>query len=113
MRPVFTRLHALTLTPGTTVLDLTRALLDADSFPDRRRLSEGAVYTAACRRYLLDVGRDWRTETVTAATSTWATSAHRPRLTDTGWRCSCGESGTATHPAAAHAAHRSGALTTS
>lgn len=109
MRPAFYRLHALTLTRTTSVEDLADALRAADAVPDRHRLSEGAVYTAACRRYLLDTGTDWKAQQVTETTTTWGQSAHRGRYTDTGWRCSCGEAGATPEPEAAHEAHRAAA----
>lgn len=110
MRPVFSRLHAATLARATSIGDLATLLAEADAFPDRHRLSEGAVYTSACRRYLLETGRQWREETITTASTTWTSSDHRPRLnTDTGeWRCSCGARGTDTDPAKAHNSHVTG-----
>lgn len=106
MRAAFTRLHSATMNAATTADDLTARLEDADAVTERHRLSEGAVYAAACRRYLLLTGRQWRGETVTATTSTWGgQSAHRSRLTDTGWRCSCGAAGTSVDPETAHAEH--------
>lgn len=114
MRPVFSRLHAATLARATTTADLAALLAEADAFPERHRLSEGAVYTSACRRYLLETGRQWREETVTTASTTWTSSDHRPRLnTDTGeWRCSCGVRGHADDPAKGHAEHRAGVTLT-
>lgn len=106
MRPVFSRLHAATLAPATRVEALTVLLLEADAFADRRRLSEGAVYVAACRRYRLLTGTDWRASLTTASTSTWGgQSEHRARLGAGTWECSCGASGSDWDAAEAHAAH--------
>lgn len=95
MRPPFYRLHAATLDPATTPERLADLLRACDDVQDRHRLSEGAVYASACRRYLLDTGRDWRAETVTADTTTWGASDHRYRersRSDGSYdaRCSCG-----------------------
>lgn len=95
MRPAFYTLHAVTLDRHATPDDLTRALRAAEAVTDRHRLSEGAVYATACRRYLLDTGTPWTRAGDTGATATaWATSDHRYRLTDQDGtllaRCSCG-----------------------
>lgn len=104
MRPEFLRLHAATLTPATTPAQLAAALTAADGVQDRHRLSEGAVYATACRRYLLDTGTSWKAPAPESAV--WGgESAHRSRLTDTAWRCSCGAKGTSPDPGMAHAAH--------
>lgn len=120
MRPRFYALHSVTLDPATTVEDLASALMAADGVQDRHRLAEGAVYAAACRRYLMMTGRDWRSEGVTAATTAWGgESAHRVKIRHAAiagvglmlrWRCSCGEEGLvgmADHDGAtaAHEAH--------
>lgn len=117
MRPEFNHLHAVTLDRTATTEDLTAALRAADAFADRRRLSEGAVYTSACRRYLLTTGTDWK-ETQQAATATaWGgQSDHRSRIDGTpaygyGWRCSCGVQSETLYPTNdaatdGHAAHR-------
>ena len=105
MRAAFYRLHAATLNPATTPDVLAQRLRDADAVTERHRLAEGAVYASACRRYLLDTGRSWKGEQVTADATTWGESSHRSRLTPTGWRCSCGAAGTSPDPAAAHAEH--------
>lgn len=92
---------------GDLATDDTAALLrTADAMPDRRRLSEGAVYTSALRRWTMLTDTDWKGAQHSAADTTWAESDHRPRLTDTGWACSCGDHGTSTDPATAHALHR-------
>jgi hypothetical protein len=111
MRPPFYRLHALTLNPATTMDDLAAALQACEAVQERHRLSEGAVYASAQRRWLLETGADWRTSD--AAAAAWGgQSDHRPRLTDTTWACSCGARGDAPDPAAAHTAHREAASST-
>jgi hypothetical protein len=104
MRPAFYRLHALTLNPGTSADDLAAAIQACEAVQERHRLAEGAVYAAACRRWLLDTGARWHE--ADEATAVWGSeSDHRARLSDDEWRCSCGERGTAADPAAAHAEH--------
>lgn len=104
MRREFLALHVATLTPATTPTQLAAALTAADGVQERHRLSEGAVYATACRRYLLDTGTSWKAPAPEAAA--WgAESAHRSRLTPSAWRCSCGAQGTAADPGLAHAAH--------
>lgn len=111
MRPAFNTLHATTLDRWTTPDQLTQALRAADAVPDRHRLSEGAVYTAACRRYLMLTGEDWKATQQPEAATTWTTSDHRPRTRWAGqgwqWLCSCGAKGTGMHHSepAALAAH--------
>lgn len=119
MRPTFYRLHAATLTLGTTAETLTGLLTEADAFPERRRLAEGAVYTAACRRYLLLTGTDWKASQQAATDGAWGgQSDHRLRLSvavEGHWDCSCGYGGTARYPSEAeraHAAHREAACLT-
>lgn len=96
MRAEFYALHAATLDPATTMAELTELLAAADAVAERHRLSEGAVYMSACRRYLLETNRSWRAEGVTEATTTWGgESAHRYRersRPDGSYdaRCSCG-----------------------
>lgn len=104
MRPPFVRLHVATLDPATRPGELAAALAACDAVTDRHRLAEGAVYASGCRRYLLDTGSSWKQADDGAAT--WGgESDHRPRITETTWRCSCGSSGSAVDPAAAHAEH--------
>jgi hypothetical protein len=66
MRPVFARLHTAALSPATSTERLTAAIEAADAFPERRRLSEGAVYVAALRRYQLLTGHEYQRAAVTA-----------------------------------------------
>jgi len=108
MRPPFYRLHALTLNPRTSQDDLAAAIQACEAFPDRHRLAEGAVFAAACRRWLLDTGARWHE--ADEATAIWGSeSDHRGRIAGTSWRCSCGASGASEDPAAAHAAHHAAA----
>lgn len=95
MRPVFYDLHAATLTRSTTVAQLRDLLTRADGFPERRRLSEGAVYATALRRWLMLTGGEWKATQVTAGDETWGQSDHSYRLRsrpDGSYdaRCSCG-----------------------
>lgn len=95
MRPAFYTLHAVTLDPHAHPSDLAAALRGAEAVTDRHRLSEGAVYATACRRYLLDTGTSWSRDGDTDTTATtWTASNHRYRLdTRDGAlvaRCSCG-----------------------
>lgn len=108
MRPAFYDLHSATLDPATTPEQLAARLRAADAVPERHRLSEGAVYSTACRRYLLDTGTDWKAQAPDAAV--WTSSDHRYRERDGQGQCSCGErvsltdtDGTTWH--AAHTAH--------
>lgn len=66
MRPVFYRLHSTTLSPAATLEQLRSAIEAADAFPERRRLSEGAVYTAALRRWEHMTGEPYTRATVVA-----------------------------------------------
>lgn len=66
MRAVFSRLHAATLNRSTTLEQLTAAIEAADAFPERRRLSEGAVYTSALRRYEMLAGTPYTRPAVVA-----------------------------------------------
>ena len=107
MRPAFYTLHAATLDRHTTADQLAAALRAADAVPDRHRLSEGAVYTAACRRYLMLTGDDWKATQLSDTATTWGgQSDHRLRVrrvegtlgpdTTVGgwtWACSCGTDG--------------------
>ncbi|MCY4726679.1 hypothetical protein NYO98_10355 [Nocardioides sp. STR2] len=104
MRPPFVRLHAATLDPATRPDELAARLRDAEAVTGRHRLAEGAVYASGCRRYLLDTGDAW-TRAGDAAPSWGGESDHRSRIAGDAWRCSCGDSGTAADPVAAHAAH--------
>lgn len=96
MRPPFYRLHALTLNPATSMDDLAAALQATEAVTDRHRLSEGAVYASACRRWLLETGSDWRTTNQPDGAATWGgQSDHAYRLNsrpDGSFRarCSCG-----------------------
>jgi hypothetical protein len=57
MRPAFDRLRAVTLDPASTLPDLTAALADCHAEVTARwRHTEGDVYAAAQRRYLLMTG---------------------------------------------------------
>ena len=110
MRPAFYRLHAVTLAVRSTPADLAAALRDAEAVADRHRLSEGAVYASACRRYLLDTGTPWTRAGDTGDTATaWGTSDHRYRLTARDgilWaRCSCGDRQAVDTPDAGDAWH--------
>lgn len=109
MRPEFNRLHAATLDRATTT-DQLRVLLDAaDAFPERRRLSEGAVYVSAQRRWTLLTGTDWKGSHQQPADSAWGgQSSHRFRSSvgELGeWDCSCGYGGSARCPSEAERAH--------
>lgn len=95
MRPAFYDLHAATLARGTTPDQLATALRAADAVTDRHRLSEGAVYASACRRWLLVTGTDWKATQQPPTATTWASSDHRYRAPvpddPSGFaRCSCG-----------------------
>ena len=120
MRPAFYALHAATLDPATTTTRLAELLRAADAVTERHRLSEGAVYASACRRYLLDTGRSWKAAQTAEGATTWDQSDHRVRITFApshhvgptagaawGWRCSCGERAelVAETEAGAYAAH--------
>lgn len=110
MRPEFYALHAATLNRATTPQALADALRTAEGVADRHRLSEGAVYASACRRYLLDTGTSWARAGDTGDTATaWGASDHRYRLTDRDgilWaRCSCGDRQAVDTPAAGDAWH--------
>lgn len=114
MRPAFYTLHALTLNPATSMDALAAALQATEAVQDRHRLSEGAVYTAACRRWLLETGADWRATQQPDNAAAWGgQSDHRLRVQTHGpyedgavaWACSCGVTGTAASEAAASAAH--------
>lgn len=59
LRAPFQRLHAATLNRATTLERLTEAIHAAEAFPERHRLAEGAVYTAALRRYELMAGEPY------------------------------------------------------
>ncbi|UQS95146.1 hypothetical protein Pam4_03 [Pseudanabaena phage Pam4] len=120
MRPAFSRLHAVTLDRHSTPADLAEALTATEAVTDRHRLSEGAVYATACRRYLLTTGRPWvRTGTADATASTWGgASDHRYRLRarpDGSYdaRCSCGAAMVVFTPADGdtwHADHTAGRI---
>lgn len=110
MRPAFYTLHAVTLNPASTREQLADALRTAEAVQDRHRLSEGAVYTSACRRWLLDTGTDWRATQQPEHAATWGgQSDHRLRLRPAEggvtWGCSCGASGAAATDEAATLAH--------
>ncbi|GAA4680643.1 hypothetical protein [Nocardioides nanhaiensis] len=106
MRPPFVRLHVATLDPATRPDELAAAIAACEAVQSRHRLAEGAVYASGCRRYLLDTGRSWKAERVDAGATAWGgASDHRARVAGDAWRCSCGASGTAADPVAAHAAH--------
>jgi hypothetical protein len=115
MRPEFARLHAATLRLVTGRDELRSLLEAADAMPERHRLSEGAVYVAAQRRWTMLTGTDWKAGQRTTGDTTWTASDHRLRIdTDSGcprWRCSCGDKGYVTlgdtqAATAAHATHR-------
>lgn len=115
MRPPFPALHTATLDPATTALDLAPLLTAADAMPDRHRLSEGAVYMSAQRRWTMLTGTDWRAAQQPENAGTWAESDHRLRVrpqvypaTGWVWGCSCGVSDiadTREQAEAVHAAH--------
>jgi hypothetical protein len=110
MRPEFNRLHALTLNPATSMDALAAGLQAAEAVQDRHRLSEGAVYASACRRWLLETGADWRTTQQPDGAATWGgQSDHRLRVRPAEggvvWGCSCGATGAAVDDSAATAAH--------
>lgn len=118
MRPAFYALHAATLDPATTALDLAPLLEAADAFPERHRLSEGAVYMSAQRRWTMLTGTDWRAGQQPEGAATWAESDHRLRvrpqvypLTGVVWGCSCGISDTAVDRETAEAVHAAHAMT--
>lgn len=95
MRPAFNALHAATLDRATTAERLAALLTAADAVAERHRLSEGAVYTSALRRYQMLTGTDWRAGQLTEQTTLWGESDHRYRETsrpDGSYdaRCSCG-----------------------
>lgn len=103
MRRAFSILHRVTLDPATLPDELAAALRAADAVADRHRLSEGAVYVAACRRYLMMTGRTWKETQLTATSAVWGGSSDHRRKIDHAiiggvglvlrWRCSCGEVG--------------------
>jgi hypothetical protein len=98
MRPPFPALHAATLAPGTTGEILAHLLREADAMPVRRRLSEGAVYMSAQRRFKMLTGADWRDAQQPEDAASWSGSAHTLRVraqvypqTGVVWGCSCGD----------------------
>jgi hypothetical protein len=112
MRQAFYDLHAATLEPSMDGERLAHLLRACDAMPDRRRLSEGAVYMSAQRRFKMLTGADWRDSQQPADAATWTGSAHRLRvrpqaepLTGVVWGCSCGVTDTAKGRSAAEAAH--------
>lgn len=98
MRPPFPALHAATLDPGTTAVELEPLLHAADAMPDRHRLSEGAVYMSAQRRWTMLTGTDWRALQQPENAASWGGSDHTLRVraqvyphTGVVWGCSCGD----------------------
>lgn len=118
MRPPFYDLHAATLDPDTTAEVLEARLRTADAVQDRHRLSEGAVYMSAQRRWTMLTGTDWKATQQPDGADTWADSDHRLRvrpqvypLTGVVWGCSCGVSDTAVDRETAEAVHAAHAMT--
>lgn len=118
MREPFYALHAATLDPAMDGERLAHLLRAADDMPERRRLSEGAVYMSAQRRFKMLTGADWRDSQQPADADTWAESDHRLRvrpqvypLTGWVWGCSCGTSDVAETREQAEAVHAAHAMT--
>ena len=113
MRPQFSDLHRVTLDPDTTPDTMAHALRRADGLAERRRLSEGAVYVAALRRYTMLTGLDWRDAQQPDDADAWGgQSDHRLRIREQPgaawmvWGCSCGVTDTAEDRESAVAAHQ-------
>lgn len=118
MREPFYALHAATLDPATTAEVLGVRLRAADAMQDRHRLSEGAVYMSAQRRWTMLTGTDWKATQQPEGADTWAESDHRLRvrpqvypLTGWVWGCSCGTSDVADTREQAEAVHAAHAMT--